>query len=850
MEAKLSQKKNDMYMDMSEFMMQKKEAKQQKIISEVMLKNLPGGYYRCSIEEGFPFLYIGGRFLDMLGWTEEEIKEKFDNRFFNLVHPDDKELVLQYADRIASVENSQKYKYQEQIYRIVCKDGYRWIAETSMYMNLKEDNFYQGFIFDVTPFIEKREQQEQELQMLRKQQLNSLASQLDMERKYLDVLTHDFSVVYDVNLMEDTSKLIKVDSQVICYDVAKVSLRQVNKYSERVDMYSKKFVAPSFQQEFRRVMDSENLLKKLSSSNRFVYRYRTLQRDGGPKYFEANAFRMGEDLSENIMIAFRDIDDVVTAEQQHQLELEERLERERQQNEVLSALGRNYHAIFRIDLLTDSYTEISCREEIRHYYDASEPSASKAFTHLCENIVDSKYAPRMRRFFDMSTLRQRLANREFVETECITKDGNWHRARLIAKRRDEAGNVIRVLYVTQLIDEEKEHEEHLIAKAEDADHANRAKTDFISQVAHDIRTPMNSIFGFLEIAEANMGNWEKVQYSLEKIRVAGQFLKDLVDDVLDVSRMERGMLKLNPVEINLTETLDEFNVSMKNAKFDKKQDFLFDIYHILHDQILIDPLRLKQIYANILSNAIKYTPDGGRVSFTVCQEALPIEGHVRIIATIVDNGIGMSEEFMEKMFNKFERATDTRINTVSGHGLGLSIVKQLVELMDGSMEVQSKLGEGTTVCIKLDVPYVEKNTINETASEEDHSAACAGMHLLIAEDNELNQEVITELLAMYDITCECAENGLLCVERFKNAKAGTYDAILMDMQMPKMSGMEATKNIRALPLPHAKTIPIIAMTASALKGDIQQCLDAGMNRHLSKPVDMKQLLKTLAEINI
>lgn len=496
----------------------------------------------------------------------------------------------------------------------------------------------------------------------------------------------------------------------------------------------------------------------------------------------------------------------------------------------------------------DSYIEVVCRDEVRHYYNSSMPSASRVLEEVCEKIVDDKFYKHMRRFFDLSTIAKRLQNREFVETECVTKEGNWHRARLIAKRRDEDGVVTHILYVTQLIDDEKQYEEHLIAKAEFADYANRAKSDFVSQVAHDIRTPMNSIFGFLEIAEANIGDWEKVKYSLERIRAASEFLNALANDVLDISRMERGIIKLNPVAFHLETLLQELIETMEITKKSKHQNFCFDLQNMTQKYIVADPLRIKQIYANVLSNAMKYTPNEGSVTFLVRQEELPDENKVRLVATISDTGIGMSEEFMAKMFLKFEREVDTRVNEVNGYGLGLSIVKQLVELMDGTMEIESKIQEGTTVRIMLDVPYLKEEVHPVQDTKDDGQIECAGMHLLVAEDNELNREVITELLFMHGITCDCAEDGEICVKMLLKAKEDTYDAILMDMQMPNMNGVEATKMIRSLSFEKAKNIPIVAMTANALKEDVEKCLSVGMNRHLSKPVDMGQLLKTLTEI--
>lgn len=658
-------------------------------VNEAMLKNVPGGYYRCSSEQGYPFTYVTERFLDILGWTEKELQDKFDSCFINLLHVDDQKLVDDYVNRISAPENKQKY--QEQIYRLSGKNGYRWVVDTTMQMDINGKTFYQGFISDITRFIEEIEKNKREL---------------------------------------------------------------------------------------------------------------------------------------------------------------ERLEYEKKQNDILIALGRNYHVILHIDLENDTYEQIFCREDVEHYYRYNESKASKLLQLMCEKNVDEKYKPQMRRFFNFDTIKERLRDSDFVEAEFITNKRKWHRVKIIARKRDENGKVTNVLYVTEIIDDEKQFEAHLVAKAEHAEYANRSKTDFISQVVHDIRTPMNSIFGFLEIAEANINNADKVKYTLGKIRVAGEFLKDLANDVLDITRMEDGRLTLHPVEFSLSEMFDEFIVSIQNAKFGKEQIFHSNIHDIMHDQIVADSLRLKQIYTNVATNSIKYTPNGGVIQLEVYQEETGRDGYVRVVVIITDTGMGMSEEFMEKMFSKFERETDTRINKISGYGLGLPIVKQLVDIMQGEINVKSKLGEGTEFCIKLELPYTQQIDKHEAdASEEYDADVCAGMNILVAEDNELNREVITELLAMYNITCECAEDGNVCVSRFKESDKGTYDAILMDMQMPLLNGIEATKQIRALPLPWAKTIPIIAMTANAMKDDVQKCLEAGMNRHLSKPVDIKQILKTLIELN-
>lgn len=299
----------------------------------------------------------------------------------------------------------------------------------------------------------------------------------------------------------------------------------------------------------------------------------------------------------------------------------------------------------------------------------------------------------LRQFFDISTLRERLKNEETIATEYLTNDNNWHTARFIVRRRNNSNTITDVLYVTQIISASKRREQSWITIAEEANKANVAKTEFISQIAHDIRTPMNAIMGFTNITSQHITEPDKVKYG-----------KDLA---------------INCVK-----------------------------HDIIYSEIFADPLRIKQIYTNILSNAIKYTPDGGSVTFEMYQQKIPNSKNIFLIAKISDTGIGMSKEYIENMYSKFTRETDSRINKVPGYGLGLSIVKYLTDIMNGHIDVESELGKGTTFTITLEIPYLKKRsrTSPETLTIDDYSKICSGMHLLVAEDNELNYEVISEIL--------------------------------------------------------------------------------------------------------
>ena len=335
----------------------------------------------------------------------------------------------------------------------------------------------------------------------------------------------------------------------------------------------------------------------------------------------------------------------------------------------------------------------------------------------------------------------------------------------------------------------------------------------------------------------------------------------LVDDVTDISQIESGHFHIEPAFFNVMTFFRDFQDIMGQMTADRKLHMTCQAHDILHPQIDADAIRLKQIYVNLVSNAVKYTPEGGMVHFELYEETSDSPGCVRLVSIVQDNGIGMTEDYMKKMYERFSRSVDTRINKVRGSGLGLAIVKELVDRMNGRIEVQSAVGVGTTFRVVFDFPFEEADSdmILQSPMESDLEMAgqsstesdltdCEGMHVLIAEDNELNYEVAHEILAMHGITSEQAENGKICVERFMEAPEGTYDAILMDMQMPVMNGLEATKMLRKMDQYHGNTIPIIAMTANVAKTDMDKCLAAGMTGHLAKPLDIHALIAALASV--
>ena len=515
--------------------------------------------------------------------------------------------------------------------------------------------------------------------------------------------------------------------------------------------------------------------------------------------------------------------------------------------------------------------------------------------------------------------------------------------------------------------------------AREAESASKAKTDFLSTMSHDIRTPMNAIIGLTTIVEKNLGDEESTRENLRKIGLASNHLLTLINDILDISKVESGKLKLSPMTFSVVESVENLvNISQPMIK-EKNIDFSFHINRMEKEYLYTDQLRLNQIYINILSNAIKYTEPGGRVTVDMREEKSAVPGCIRLSYVVSDTGIGMSPEFMATMYQPFSRQIDSRVNSIQGTGLGLAITKQMVDLLGGTIDCQSEQGKGTTFTVVLDIPTADRQRddmmldpidvliadddeiLLETAADtleslgasvekaqsglealgmvrhrhlsgrdygvvivdwkmseidgvetirriraevdenipillisaydwsdiedrakaagangfvskplfrstlydkineligkesvsqepEDDYSDLQGLHILVAEDNDINWEIISAMLSMFGITADRAENGRLCVERMRTAAEGSYALIFMDIQMPEMNGLDATRAIRSLEDPWAASIPIIAMTADAFSENVTECLDAGMNGHIAKPVDIKLVIKEIRRI--
>ena len=384
-----------------------------------------------------------------------------------------------------------------------------------------------------------------------------------------------------------------------------------------------------------------------------------------------------------------------------------------------------------------------------------------------------------------------------------------------------------------------------------AENANKAKTDFLSNMSHDIRTPMNAIIGMTSLIRHDAGNKAKVIEYADKIDISSQHLLGIINDVLDMSKIEAGKTVFKYTDFSILDFITELNTIFHSQIDEKNQTLTIIKENIRHEWVNGDQVHLMQIFSNLVSNAVKYTQEGGKIQFLVeeCETKSSVYAKYRFLVS--DNGMGMSADFKDTIFDAFTRAESSMTNKIQGTGLGMAITKNLVEAMGGTIDVESELGQGSCFEVLIDLRIAEDRFVSSAEqAEKDEPAGnvLKGMRFLCAEDNELNAEILMELLKIEGAECTICENGKRVLEAFEQSAPGDYDMILMDVQMPVMNGYEATKAIRGSSHELAMTIPIIAMTANAFSEDIQHSLAAGMNAHVSKPVEMKVLEKTIRSI--
>ena len=693
--------------------------------------------------------------------------------------------------------------------------------------------------------LEKAVADAAELTRLDKAAIRSGAQTLRKERVFLDVLCRDYTSVYYYDIDLDEMEVLKMVNTAAAAPTSEP--RRTINFAERFRTYCERYVLPEDRAEFSRVMTRDNIVQELTKAPRFVYRYRINGELDGHRCYEAQIVRVNQDAFDGaVLLAFHPIDEVVAAELARRRELETRLQEERESNEVLKAISWIYYGVFSIDLSDDTYRTISCSDTLRALA-GDRGTASTTLQVFCRKYMTEEYQPTLLRFFDITTLADRLQNTDTVATDFQAIDGNWHTARFIVKRRDDTGRAVQVLYVASRFTEEQWREKNSVSLAKEAERASQAKTDFLRRMSHDIRTPINGIIGLLRMEERFADDPAKQQECRDKILMSTDYLLSLVNNVLDIGKVESGELiwenkpfhliplLLNQLAILETQARDR-GIEMRGGR---------SMSVIRHPFLIGSEVYLNRLLMNIANNSLKYTKRGGSVTF-YCTETAYDGEHVTYEFICADTGIGMSEEFQKHAFDAFSQENKVNDTTYNGSGLGLSIVKKIVDQMGGTIELKSKEGVGTTFKITLTF-QVDHNahSTDDGLYEVPVEVDVTGKRALLVDDNALNREIAEMVLGDLGLEITTATDGEEAVEAFKASAIGHYDFIFMDVVMPRMNGLEATRTIRALPRADAATVPILAMTANAFQDDIQQSSEAGMNAHLTKPLDVEKIKKAL-----
>ena len=516
--------------------------------------------------------------------------------------------------------------------------------------------------------------------------------------------------------------------------------------------------------------------------------------------------------------------------------------------QALQGLGTAYYHISRLNLKTKKIELVKRSRKMDLDIKDNIADWAPQFK-IIESIIAEPFVQKYIDFFDIQTMAARLLNKESMSSEFKKKDGSWFLSMVVPQSYDKNGKVTSVLIANRDVTEEKlrelRQEEELREAKLKAECANKAKSSFLFNMSHDIRTPMNAIIGYADLASRHLKETEKLGRYLETIQICGERLLSLLSNVLDLARIENNKIEMEYDVSNVHENFENC-VAMFQQLAESKNQTLSLTEQIMYPYVYMDAPHLSEICFNIISNAIKYTNTGGTISCDVVQKSCEKDDWCNMIITITDNGIGMSEDFQKHIFEIFERERNSTVSHIEGSGIGMGITKKLVDLMDGTIEVKSKQGEGSIFTVTVPCRKASKEDSMVKKNSNLRNKNCLnGARILLVEDNEINTEIATELLMEEGCIVETANDGAACIDMLEKADADYYKMILMDIQMPVMNGYDATLAIRKMKDTKKSRIPIIAMTANVFAEDIQKVLSVGMNDHVAKPVDMNILVPTM-----
>lgn len=676
---------------------------------------------------------------------------------------------------------------------------------------------------------------------------------ISRQASIVNALGKDYVNICLINVETETAILVKAFDEILeelgnhenpempYYEMCKRSIRD--------------FAAPEEREGLKEAIRLEKVTEELSDKSEYSFVFEVVM--GGRRH-DCQMKYMKLDDADHVLMGFRMVDSIVGPEKRKKRILEKALNDAEKEKQILNALCINYTAAYVCDLKND-YLEPIKKKSFSHCATAAvQPedhhSFSKWMQECYESIIIKESAPDYLKVFDAENLMKRLEREEsFVyrhQTVPNRAGMQYFETTVVRLYADDLSFKIIMGYrpIDDIVEEEKKNREKLEKALKTAEEASKAKSTFLFNMSHDIRTPMNAIIGFSELLGSHTEEPQKIYEYSSKIKSSCEYLLALINDVLEMSRIESGKSELDETVISTAGFNDSIYYIFENQMAEKNIHFTRTSNFKQH-HIYCDTVKLKEILLNLLSNAYKYTLPGGSVEFRVEEMESDDPEYILVRTVVQDTGIGMSPAFLDSLFDNFTRERNSTESGQQGTGLGMAITKQLVELMNGTITVESEQGKGTKFTVVIPHRIAdEKFYVQNEETEQEEIKSFAGKRILLAEDNDLNAEIAEEILAARGIETERAADGIECLGMLEQHKAGYYDVILMDIQMPNMDGYKATRNIREMEDPKRANIPIIAMTANAFSEDRKKAFAVGMNGHIAKPISIEILEKTLSKV--
>lgn len=674
------------------------------------------------------------------------------------------------------------------------------------------------------------------------------------EELYRKAILAEAYSYYEINLTDDKiipPAIINVDG--VPTDCTSEFGKKLPNYSELVKKSAEQYVDEKYAEDYKKYLSPGYLMECFERGNTMPeFTYRVIAADKSWRYRKCINF-LSKDTNSGNILSMNVAYDVTEEVEQHELY--------EQNVDHIMRLSSNFEAIYDVNLVSGEYIEYTRDNIYAKYISDCFVEHENFFSDIVKNVENVVYKDDRKYVKEYNTaefMRSKLEEAPYFTYDyrlMIEDRPVWYRIRVVnCSDGDEINRVlIGVFNVNAEVMEQNLKKTQLENALNQAQSANKAKTAFLNSMSHDIRTPMNAIIGYTHLAGSHIDEKERVQDYLFKIGQSSEHLLSLINNVLDVSRIESGKMQLNEKKENLYDVINSIKNMIASEAGDKQQSLSVDMTEIRNASVFCDRLRLSQVLLNILSNAIKYTQTDGKIDFIIKENQNSSNEYGSYTFTVKDNGMGISKDFLDIIFDPFTRVNSTTISGIQGTGLGMAITKSLVEMMGGNIEIDSEPGNGTCVSVKVEMKYCSMTDAGDRHNDGTDpdmliSDVLPGRKVLLVEDNVMNMEISVETLTEAGMLVTTAENGAVALDIMTNASEGDFDLILMDIQMPVMDGYEATRQIRALNSSYAKNIPIIAMTANAFDEDRSKAFEAGMNEHLAKPIYVNKMFDLLKKI--